>query len=84
MNTVNSIVNNGLIATRNEFFTLNNTQDFDQFCAIVRKDFEECQDLDLLKKFAVIMDQKHDIVDVEDKMCELMGEDEYFDFIEGE
>ncbi|HEY7866595.1 MAG TPA: hypothetical protein VIC51_11395 [Psychromonas sp.] len=50
---------------------------------IVKQQFEECGDLEKLKAFALIMDEHHHIVDVESKMCELMGEDEYFEMVEG-
>jgi len=49
--------------------------------AILNAEWEVCSDLDCLKSFAEIMiDQSH-VVDVEPKMVDLMGEDEFFDFI---
>ena len=47
----------------------------------IRKDFEECEDLETLKKFSKIMIDEIHVLDVEPKMIALMGEDEFYDFI---
>jgi len=50
--------------------------------SILNAEWDDCSDLDCLKAFALIMIDNHHVVDVEPKMIELMGEDDFFDFID--
>ena len=84
MNTVNLIIENGFNDEVVDVIVSELSLDgYTEAHKVIKKDFNECDDLELLKKFAMIMDDHHHIVDVEPRMCELMGEDEYFEMVEG-
>lgn len=84
MNTLQYIVDNGFNAESMSIIVKETGVERNFTChPVIKSQFENCSDLELLKKFSLIMDDQIHIVDVESRMVELMGEDEYYDFIDG-
>ena len=85
METLNKIIKNGFNNATIEDLKLAITGDVlsdrEITFAVIKKEFAECEDLEILKSFAKIMIDEIHVLDVEPKMIEVMGEDKFYDFI---
>ena len=83
MNTINLIIENGFnTQTLDLIVSKNNLDGYVATHVIINSDFNKEQSLETLKAFSKIMVDEIHVLDVEPRMIELMGEDEYFDFID--
>ena len=85
METLNKIIKNGFNNATIEDLKLAITGDIlsdrEITFAVIKKEFAECDNLEVLKSFAKIMIDEIHVLDVEPKMIKIMGEDEFYDFI---
>ena len=86
MNILNHIIKNGfnqssLSALKVEI-TGDALSDREITFTAIKSAFNECEDLETLKQFSKIMVDEIHVVDIEPKMIKIMGEDEFFDFID--
>jgi len=82
MNTLKLIIQNGFnTSTLDLIVSEYNLDGYVSTHSFINSDFNKCEDLESIKAFSKIMDDKHHVLNVEPRMINLMGEDEYFDFI---
>jgi hypothetical protein len=85
MNALNQIIKNGFSNSSIEALKIaitgNEFSDRGITFAVIKKEFDECEDLETLKAFSKIMIDEVHVLDVEPKMISIMGEDDFFDFI---
>ena len=82
MNTLEMINANGFEAGMDLIVTKLELNGYVEAAKIIRAEFDSETNLETLKDFAVIMQDNDHIVDVEERMIDVMGEDEYFDLID--
>ena len=85
METLNKIIKNGFNNASIEALKITITGDVlserEITFAVIKKEFAECDNLEVLKSFSKIMIDEIHVLDVEPKMIEVMGEDGFYDFI---
>ena len=82
MNALNLVIEQGIESAVEKIMSELKFENYPQAHAVIAKEFNECNNIEVLTKFSVIMIDHNNIVDVEPKMIELMGEDEFFDLVD--